>query len=116
MVLKSGENNVNWNPNLTDEERRNRSSRYNKEYRTFIRAIYKRDYWTCQCCGYKGKNLNAHHLNGYDWDIEHRTDINNGITLCEDCHKLFHHIYGYGKNKKEQFEEFLKIFKKNKIE
>ena len=35
-------------------------------------------------------------------------DIENGACLCIACHKAFHKIYGYGNNRKEQFESFLK--------
>lgn len=101
----SGENNPLWNPNLTDEERK----RLQPEYRNWRNEVFKRDNYTCQCCGdNKGGNLNAHHLNGYGWDKERRTDINNGITLCIECHKEFHHIYGTKHNTKKQFEDFIK--------
>ena len=36
-----------------------------------------------------------------------RTDESNGITLCKNCHKNFHSIYGFGNNTKEQFEEWI---------
>ena len=101
----TGENSSSWNPNLTDEEREN--GRNIEGYSRWIKEVYKRDNYTCQCCGdNKGHNLNAHHLKSYHWDKEHRTDIKNGITLCESCHKLFHKLYGYKNNTKEQFEEF----------
>ena len=48
----------------------------------------------------------VHHLNSYHWDKEHRTDLDNGITITEEIHKLFHKIYGRKNNTKEQFEEF----------
>lgn len=106
-INQLGNSNANWNPKLTQEDREN--SRNIEGYKDFIKEVFERDNYTCQCCGdNKGHNLNAHHLNSYDWDKEHRTDINNGITLCEKCHKEFHHIYGYGDNTKEQFEEYLK--------
>ena len=38
---------------------------------------------------------------------EGRTDINNGITLCVDCHKKFHEKYGNKNNDLNQIKEFL---------
>lgn len=97
-----GENHPNWNPNLTDEERM-KYRKYN-EYEKFRIAVYERDNYTCQFCGdNKGGNLVAHHLDSYDWCKDKRTDVNNGITLCEDCHSNFHSVYGYGRNTKKQF-------------
>ena len=99
------EHNPNYNPNLTDAERE--KGRHIEGYNDFIKGVYERDNYTCQICGDdKGRNLNAHHLNGYNWYKEGRTDVNNGITLCDKCHKLFHKLYGQGNNTKEQFEEF----------
>jgi len=69
--------------------------------------VKKKDNKKCVICG-NSKNLNAHHLNGYHWDIENRDNIDNGVTLCETCHHNFHDIYGWGGNTKEQFEEFEK--------
>ena len=101
------ENHPKWNPNLTQEEREKRREGIGIEQ--WRKEVYERDNYTCQCCGdNKGGNLVAHHLNSYNWDKEHRTDVDNGITLCEECHKQFHKIYGYGNNSKEQFEEYFK--------
>lgn len=73
--------------------------------------VYKRDNYTCQYCNdNKGGNLNSHHLDGWNWCIDKRYDIDNGVTLCKKCHEEFHHIYGYGDNTKEQFEEFMLNF------
>lgn len=110
---KIGEGNPYYNHNKTDEERETR--REYTEYYSWRNEVYERDNYICICCGYdKGHNLNAHHLNGYNWDKEHRTDVNNGVTLCKNCHDKFHNIYGYGDNTKEQFEEFYKDeFNKN---
>ncbi len=102
-----GENHHNWNPNLTQEER-NRCRISSKDYDEWRMSVYKRDNFTCQYCKQsKGKYLNAHHLNGFNWDKNNRYNIDNGVTLCEECHKKFHKLYGKGNNTKEQFKEWI---------
>lgn len=106
LNLNRGENHPNYNPNLTEAERiKNR--KFN-DYELWRMEVYKRDNYVCQCCGdNKGGNLVAHHLDGYDWCKEKRTDIDNGITLCETCHMDFHKEYKYGGNTKEQFYQWI---------
>lgn len=102
-----GEGNYWYNHDKTQEERE--TKREYTEYYDWRKSVYERDSYVCRCCGYdKGKILNAHHLNGYDWDEEHRVDTDNGVTLCKECHKEFHDIYGYGENTLEQFKEYYK--------
>ena len=111
-ILNSGENNGNYNPNLTDEERI--IGRNYKEYYDFIKKVQIRDDYTCKCCGKRGgHDLEVHHLNGYDWCKEGRVDVKNGILLCKKCHKNFHSIYGKGANTKEQFDKWLGQVVKN---
>lgn len=103
---RSGENHPDWNPSLTDEERL--ENRKHPEYKEWRLKVYERDKYTCQCCGdNKGHNLNAHHLDSHDWAIDKRTDVDNGITLCDICHTDFHKLYGYGDNTREEFEEYM---------
>lgn len=112
-----GENHQNYNPNITQEERE--QGRSYTEYRDFIKDVYKRDNYTCQCCGdNKGHNLNAHHIYGYTEYKNFRTDIDNGITLCEECHKKYHKQYGYKNNNYKDFRTFLynEMIKQNTLE
>lgn len=102
----SGENHPNWNKDKTNEERE--IKREYIDYYDWRKKVYERDNYTCVCCGYsKGGNLNAHHIYGYSEYKELRTDINNGITLCEKCHKLYHKKNGYNNNTLENFIMFL---------
>lgn len=93
-----------WNPNLTEEDRGDR--RLNYKYKEWVLAIFKIHNYTCNICKECGCELNAHHLDGWNWCKEKRYDIANGDCLCEYCHNLFHDIHGRGNNTKEQFNQF----------
>ena len=103
-IYNVGKNNPNWNPELTDEERKDK--RKYKEYEDWRKEVFKKYDYTCQLSGQKGYKLVVHHLNSYHWDKEHRTDVDNGIVITEKLHILFHKLYGQKNNTKEQFEEF----------
>lgn len=111
----TGERNPMYNPDKTDEERmidRYLLNRHTQDY--FRNGVFKRDSFTCRICEITGGKLQAHHLNGWNWFREGRFDINNGVTLCVDCHKEFHKEYGAGFNTLEQFENFVASKKKYK--
>ncbi|WP_315114558.1 hypothetical protein [uncultured Clostridium sp.] len=102
----SGENSPAWNPSLTDKDRI--LQRHYPEYYKWRDLVYSRDEYICKCCGdNRGHNLNAHHIYNYMEHEELRLEVNNGITLCDKCHKEFHDTYGYTNNNKEQLEKFL---------
>ena len=75
------------------------------EYRQWRSDVFTRDNFICQICGDdKGGNLVAHHIKPFieilqKYEIttledaikcEELWNINNGITLCENCHKKIH--------------------------
>ena len=101
-----GENHHAYNPDITDKYRE--AERYSYKVISWRNMVYKRDKFTCCKCGdSKGGNLFAHHLDGYNWCKEKRYDTDNGVTLCEKCHKAFHSIYGFGNNTKDQYSEWV---------
>jgi len=107
MGKYGGENSPTWNPNLTDEQRH--ETRCYPEYKDWYSGIFERDNYACQLCGDDtGGNLNAHHYEAYKSNQEKRLSEENGITLCRQCHWKFHRQYGFGKNTREQFNEFMR--------
>ena len=72
-----------------------------------IKKCFELSNFTCQVCNKKVKKLNAHHIESWDYNHDERFNINNLACLCEECHKRFHNIYGYGSNTIDQFKQFL---------
>ena len=65
------------------------------EYIEWRNAVYERDDYICQDCGAAGGKLNAHHIKEWSLHPELRFDVDNGITLCFDCHALKHPHISY---------------------
>lgn len=87
--------------------------RHSKEYQNWRERVFKRDNYTCQCCGdSSGHNLEAHHIENFSDHEELRFDINNGITLCKNCHDFkiygsFHNIYSTKNNTRQQLKDYI---------
>ena len=76
----------------------------------WARKVKERDSFCCQLCGISHTNLNSHHMNSWDMYETERFNIDNGITLCHECHMNFHAVYGSGSNTKYQFYEYRKLY------
>ena len=95
---------TNWKGGVSSE---NEIMRHSLENRLWRENVFTRDNWTCQKCKKRGRKLNSHHINNFAEHPELRFIINNGISLCEDCHAAFHKKYGWGCNTNEQIEDYL---------
>lgn len=73
--------------------------------------IFSRDDFTCQVCGKRGGDLEAHHLMSYADNSDLRSDLENGVTMCKTCHRSFHKAKGFGKNTREQYEEWRREYR-----
>ena len=83
----SGKNHWNWKGGVTPENQRQRSSAQAKAWRN---AVFERDNYICQLCGKQGGKLNAHHIKSWAKHTDLRFEVENGITLCEKCHRQIH--------------------------
>lgn len=57
-------------------------------------SVFERDNYTCQDCGTEGGDLNAHHVERRYESPDMETDVDNGVTLCVECHVKRHEEAG----------------------
>lgn len=69
--------------------------------------VFKRDSYQCQFCG-TNRSLNAHHLFSYKGYPQFAYDVENGVTLCRQCHSALHSFYP-GVTTPQQFQDFKEI-------
>lgn len=96
-----GVHSPNWKGGITPERQQVYSS---IEWCEAVKYVWKRDNAICQKCG-KHHNqtsnrgtFHIHHIESFAIK-EKRTDVNNLILLCKDCHKWVHSK----QNKQKQF-------------
>ena len=83
-LSKRGNKSHFWKGGVTKE---NEKIRKTVEYKLWCDAVFKRDNWTCIWCGKRGDILHADHIKPFSLFPELRFAIDNGRTLCIDCHK-----------------------------
>ena len=79
---KTGKENNSWKGG------KSRTKSGGKEYQKWRVEVFLRNNFTCQDCKKRGCYLEAHHIKSWANYPELRFDVNNGRTLCLDCHKL----------------------------
>lgn len=93
-----GENAPSWKGGIT---KLNCKIRHSFEYKKWRSNVFERDNWTCQTCNKRGCYLEAHHspksfslilvennIKSFEEAKKCKIlwDVNNGVTLCRDCH------------------------------
>lgn len=90
---RSGKNHYCWKGGVGTENKRIRRS---IEYKQWRESVFKRDDYTCYGCDNKGGTLHPHHIYSFANYPEHRFDVWNGQTQCEECHTNLHNELGRG--------------------
>lgn len=81
---QKAEKNHSWKGGITKERLRI----YNSfQYKTWRIEVFKRDSYTCRECKETGGILNADHIMPFAYYPELRFSVENGRTLCIDCHR-----------------------------
>ena len=85
-VRYKGKDNPNWKGGRQIRD-------MNKQLK-WSRKVFKRDNYTCQDCGQRGGDLQAHHIKGFTDYPELRWKLSNGRTLCKKCHYKTYTFHG----------------------
>lgn len=72
-----------FNPHLKNAIRIRKSA----EYRLWRKVVLERDKYKCIWCGFTGPGLVADHIKPFALFPELRFAIDNGRTLCANCHR-----------------------------
>ena len=99
--FRAGKKHWNWKGGKTPI---NMTIRGSLEYKLWRTAVFERDNYTCIWCGVRNGNgkrieLHADHIKPFAYFPELRFAIDNGRTLCRECHKKTD-TYGGKSNKK----------------
>jgi len=94
-----GDKSPSWKGGLTEKNYGKKGIRLKDSFieKKWRKSIYERDNWICQFCHDMSKKehpviLNAHHIKSWRDYPDDRYKIENGITLCIDCHRYVHRI------------------------
>ncbi len=81
---QKGEKSHLWRGGVTSVHKQLRNS---MEYKAWRKSVFERDNYSCVMCGDYGVYLQADHIKPFAYFSELRFDINNGRTLCVECHR-----------------------------
>jgi hypothetical protein len=85
--ILSGDRHPNWKGGITIPSV---AARNGYDYKLWKRAVLARDGHRCIMCGGTEPRLHVHHNIHWSECPDVRYDVDNGATLCVDCHQAFH--------------------------
>jgi len=90
----------------------NERMRRGKDFAKWRKKVFERDNYICQKCKKRSKKgerieLHPHHILNFSNHEDLRFIVDNGVTLCVECHQEFHKRYGWINNNEWQMKEFI---------
>ena len=106
----AGDKHPNWRGGITPFRKQIKKL---PEYKDWRIKVFIRDSFTCVNCHKVGCRLNAHHIKSFVQILEENNittiieaqlceelwKVNNGITLCKDCHSITDNYAGKNKRR-----------------
>ena len=86
VLAIKGDKNPNWKGGVSLFHQQIRQG---IKFKIWREAIFKKDDYICWICGQRGGKLHPHHIFSFSKYPELRFNIQNGITLCEFCHRNY---------------------------
>ncbi len=81
---RMGDKSPHWKGGITPIAKKARNS---NEWKIWRNSVFERDNYSCRKCGKRGCMLHPHHVNSFSQFPEQRFVLENGLTLCEKCHR-----------------------------
>lgn len=124
-IAKQGDKNYFWKGGVTPLRL---LIKQNYKYRQWRSDVFTRDDFICQICGQRGGRINADHIKSFSLimsdnnittiedaiNCEELWNINNGRTLCIDCHRKTDNFGNKGRIRKSGWnttQDILNILK-----
>jgi len=101
-ISQRGDKNHNWKGGKTSP-----SQKKNYKYELWRKKVIQRDNSTCVICNKFCIYPIAHHIRNKTYFPSLQYEVNNGVTLCYDCHMIIHNKVSYYRLKKGEFNKNL---------
>lgn len=88
---QKGTKHFNYKHGLTSQKFSEKQKvRKHPQYKSWVKSVLVRDNYRCRACDCAGGELHVHHHAPWADAPKQRLRVSNGITLCKECHRLWH--------------------------